>query len=167
MTTQKSYYRIMLGKGHKHAKECHEGAFFGVRNDDFWNNISDDLTEDQDAFIEKFADSFKKRFPNKNKIIACETVWTICKGIKQGDIVLCPNKKRKYWIGKVISNYSFKPNSCLPQQRKVTWLPNPIARDAMSPELKDSTKKRRTCADITDHAKEIEKLILKTNPPKK
>ena len=170
MTAQKSYYRVMLGKGHKHAKECHEGAFFGIYNDGFWDDLSKKglhELEDQDAFIEKFADLFKKHHPKKDKNKACKTVWTICKGIKQGDIVLCPNKKRKYWIGKVISNYSFKPNSCLPQQRKVTWLPNPIARDAMSPELKDSTKKRRTCADITDHAKEIEKLILKTNPPKK
>ena len=159
MTTQKSYYRVMLDK---HADECYRGKFFGVRNDDFWDDLSKKglhELEDQDAFIEKFGDAFQKRFPNKNKTIACKTVWTICKGIKKGDIVICPKKKREYWVGEVISDYSFQPDSCLPQQRKVAWLPTIIARDAMSSELKNSTNRRRTCADITEHAEEIERLI--------
>ena len=166
MTAQKSYYRVMLGKGHKHAKECHEGAFFGIYNDGFWDDLSKKglhELENQDAFIEKFADSFKKHHPKKDKTKACKTVWTICKGIKKGDIVLCPNKKREYWIGKVISDYSFQPNSCLPQQRKVAWF-STIKRDDMSPEIKKLTDLRCTCANITDHFKEIEKRISKANP---
>ena len=53
MTTQKSYYRFMLGKRQKHADQFYQGKFIGVRNNDFWN----DLPEYQDVFIEKFSDS--------------------------------------------------------------------------------------------------------------
>ena len=59
-------------------------------------------------------------------------LWTICKGIKLNDIVLCPNGEGSYWVGKVISDYFFQSGHPLPHRRKVEWLNTIIPRAEMS-----------------------------------
>ncbi len=53
---------------------------------------------------------------------------TICKGIQQGDVVLCPDGAGTYWAGKVVSDYVYAPGEVLPHRRRVEWLPITIAR---------------------------------------
>ena len=164
MTAQKSYYRVMLDK---HADECHQGEFIGVRDDGIFGDISNDLPEEWHVFNKKFRDKFLKRNPNKTIYAAgnaCGVCWTICKGIKKGDIVLCPNGQGAYWVGEIISGYLFQADSFFPHQRKVAWF-STIVRDDMSPGLKNSTGSMRTSANITKHAKEIEKFIFGASQP--
>lgn len=98
----KSYYRVMLGQKSLHAAECFAGGFIGT---DF--HIDQDLTnklpEEWRAFNKEFIPIYLAKHPNKSKItagLACGALWTVSKGIKKGDIVLCPDGSRQYRVGR-------------------------------------------------------------------
>ncbi len=167
MAIQKSYYRIILGQGHKYANECYQGEFVGTHYG-FDFDLSNELPENWRDFNAKFIDTFLKNNPDKAKIaagLACATVWVICKGIKKGDIVLCPNGQGAYWVGEVISDYVFQADSFFPHQRKVAWSPEVIARADMSQELQNSTGCPGKYATITTYAEEIESFISGASRP--
>jgi restriction system protein len=92
-------------------------------------------------------------------------LWTICKGIKRGDVVICPDGQGSYYVGEVISDYQFQSNTNLPHRRMVKWLPAIIERASMSQELKNSTGSTGTSANISQYAAEVEKLIGNVRPP--
>jgi len=91
-------------------------------------------------------------------------LWTIGKGIKQGDIVICPNGSGSYYVGEVVSDYHYQPNTNLPHRRSVRWYPVSIERNSMSQELKNSTGSTGTTANISQYAEEIERLIGNERP---
>ena len=167
MTTERSYYRIMLGRGSMHANECHDGEFIGAHFG-FDDSLSNDLPENWREFNAKFRPIFLERHPDKSKItagLACGAVWTICKGIKQGDIVLCPNGSGQYWVGEVVSDYYFEKNAdFLPQRRKVKWYEAVIERSGMSDSLRNSSGSIGTVSNVTKYAEEIELLIAGKRP---
>ena len=168
MAIQKSYYCVILGRGHKHANECYQGKFIGADYDGFDFDLSDDLSEDWRDFNAKFRDTFLKHNPNKTNIaagLACGALWTVCKGIKKGDIVLCPNGLDEYWVGEVISDYVFQADSFFLHQRKVAWMPTVIARANMSSRLRKSTKSFSSAFGITKYAEEIESFISGASRP--
>ena len=168
MAIQKSYYCVILGRGHKYANECYQGKFIGAHYDGFDFDLSDDLSEDWRDFNAKFRDTFLKHNPNKTNIaagLACGALWTVCKGIKKGDIVLCPNGLDEYWVGEVISDYVFQADSFFLHQRKVAWMPTVIARADMSSRLRKSTKSFSSAFGITKYAEEIEGFISGASRP--
>jgi restriction system protein len=91
---------------------------------------------------------------------------TICKGINQGDVVLCPDGKGSYWAGTVASDYIYAPGERLPHRRRVEWMPKMIARSEMSEALRNSTGAIGTVSDISKHATEIEGFLAGNTPPK-
>ena len=167
MTTQKSYYRVMLGQDHKYADKCYQGEFIGGQDDGgFGFDLSNHL-EDPDSFKKEFRDRYIEHNPDKEHDAgrACGAVWTICKGIEEGDIVLCPNRKGKYWVGEVISGYLYQSECFFPHQRKVAWF-SEIARADMSLKLKGSTGSQHPYVNLTEkYAKEIERLISGESQP--
>jgi len=57
--------------------------------------------------------------PEKSKVsagLACGALWTISKGIKIGDIVICPNGAGGYYVGEVSSNYFYQLGTNLPHK---------------------------------------------------
>jgi restriction system protein len=89
----KSYYRVMLGRKSIHAETCFAENFIGT---DFEVNqdLTNELTENWRDFNAKFRDIFKSNHPDKTNMgagLACGFLWTVSKGIKLGDIVLCPD----------------------------------------------------------------------------
>jgi len=167
MSLSKNYYRIMLGRRNIHAKESYEGRFIGT-NFGFDFDLSNHLSEDWRKFNAKFRDIYLNKHPDKSKVaagLACGAVWSVSKGIKKGDIVLCPNGEGEYWIGEVDSDYIFDVNSFFRHQRKVIWLPNVIVRSEMSKALQNSTGSIGTVSTITKHAKEIESFIASHSSP--
>ena len=163
----KNYVRVILGAKSVFAKECFEENFIGA---DY--NINQDLTkelpENWRDFNAKFRDIWLKTHPNKTKVaagLACGMLWTICKGIKKGDVIISPDGQGNYYVGEVISDYSYQPNTNLPHRRGVKWFPVLIERSAMSQELKNSTGSTGTSANISQYADEIEKLIGNVKPP--
>lgn len=163
----KSYFRVILGAKSLYAKECYDGNFIGA-DYDIIQDLTKELPENWRDFNAKFRDVWLQSHPDKTKIaagLACGMLWTICKGIKKGDVVICPDGQGNYYVGEVISDYIYYANSNLPHRRNVHWYPVFIERSAMSQELKNSTGSTGTSANISQYADEIEKLIGNVKPP--
>lgn len=168
MTPSKSYYRIMLGRKSIYAKQCHDEQWFGGGwgiKDDLTNRLPDNWRD----FNKEFTPVYFKANPGKSKVaagLACGMLYTICKGIQKGDIVLCPDGAGNYWAGEVISDYHYAPGETLPHRRSVQWYPESIARTDMSEALRGSTGAIGTVSNITKHTTEIEALLKGNAPPK-
>ena len=161
----KSYYRVMLGRKSAHSAECLAGNFIGA-DFDIPEDLNGKLPEEWRDFNKQFIPVFLARNPEKTKIsagLACGALWTVSKGIKKGDIVLCPDGSGSYRIGEVLGDYYYAPDQILPHRRKVQWLPKAIARSSMSEALQNSTGLIGTVSNVTDYHDEIERLIMDGN----
>lgn len=163
----KSYYRVMLGKGSMYAPECSEGKFigtdFGIRED-----LSTKLPDDWRAFNKSYIPIFLQNNPGKSKVaagLACGALWTVSKGMQQGDIALCPDGTGNYHVGEITGDYYYQPDGVLPHRRKVQWYKLSIDRNEMSEGLRNSTGSIGTVSNITKHHIEIEKLLAGIEVP--
>ena len=157
----KSYFRIMLGAKSKFAKECYEGNFIGA-DFDIDENLSGKLPDRWQDFNKIYRQVWMEKNPGKSKVsagLACGFLWTICKGLQEGDVVLCPDGEGAYWVGEITSGYSFHPNENLPHRRELNWFTAKIQREEMSVELQRSTGSIGTVSRISKHSDELEKLI--------
>lgn len=157
----KKYNRVMLGRGAMYAKECRDNGYIGAHFD-IDVDLSDSLYENWRDFNKKFIPLWMSNVPGKSTTsagLACGFLWTIVKGLKIGDIVLCPSGEGYYYVGVIDSDYYYIPNAVLPHRRKVIWLDKVIDRKSMSKELKNSSGSIGTCCDVTKYAAEIENLI--------
>ncbi len=163
----KNYYRIMLGQKSIFADEAHKASFIGAGwLYDF--DLTNKLPENWREFNQKTIPVFLEQNPNKTKVsagLACGMLHTITKGIKIGDIVLCPDGKGNYYVGEVTSDYFFHSGKVLPHRRNVNWFPKQISREDMSNELKNSSGSIGTVSNISKYAEEIESLISGARPP--
>lgn len=151
----------MLGAKHSMAQECYEGQFVGG-GWGFKIDFTGKLPEERRPFSAQFIPLFLKNYPEKSKVVAglaCGMLYTICKGMKIGDIVLCPKGEGEYWAGEVAGDYYYAEGQALPHRRKVNWYPQVIRRSDFSQGLKNSTGAIGTVSDITSHAEEIDRLI--------
>jgi restriction system protein len=158
----KSYYRVMLGRKSAHAAECFAGGFIGT-DFDIHEDLAHKLPEEWRDFNKQFIPIFLAIHPDKTKIsagLACGAVWTVSKGIKEGDGVLCPDGAGSYRVGEVLGNYYYAAGQVLPHRRKVHWLDAPILRSAMSEALQNSTGSVGTVSNITNYREEIERLLV-------
>jgi len=151
----------MLGKQSVHAADCFAGNFigadFGIHED-----LSHHLPEEWRTFNKQFIPKFLERNPEKEKIgagLACGALFTISKGIKKGDVVLCPDGGGNYRVGDVAGDYYYAVNQVLPHRRKVSWRPEPIARASMSEALQNSTGSAGTVSDISSYRIELDQLL--------
>ncbi len=131
----------MLGKQSIYAKEAHEGNYIGAG----WLpevDLTKKLTDNWREFNKEMIPLYLSKYPDKTKIaagLACAMVHTVSRGILKGDIVLCPDGQRNYFVGEVTGDYFFQPGTSLPHRRSVNWYPGTISRDGMSEQLKNST----------------------------
>lgn len=157
----KHYNRVMLGKKSIHAARCLAGGFIGA-DYDIREDLTGQLPEDWRPFNQKFIPLWMKNNPGKSKIaagLACGMLWTICRGLKVGDVVLCPDGTGVYRVGTITSEYQYRPGEVLFHRREVQWLDVGIERSAMSEGLRNSAGSIGTTCDLTSHAEEIERLI--------
>ena len=157
----KNYYRVMLGRKSMYADECITGNFIGAFFD-IDHDLSGKLPEEWREFNKQFIPIYLEKHPGKSKITAglsCGALWTIAKGIKKGDIVLCPDGTGIYRVGEVMGDYYYVPGEILPHRRKVNWLNTLIARNAMSEALQNSSGSIGTVCMISNYGQEIEKFI--------
>jgi len=124
----KRYIRVMLGAKSIHAKECYDGNFIGA-DYDINVDLTNELPEKWRDFNAKYRPIWLEANEGKSKVaagLACGMLWTISKGIRKGDIVLCPDGEGNYYVGEVESNYHYHPNKILPHRRTVKWYPSSI-----------------------------------------
>lgn len=156
----------MLGKQSAHATTCLAEGFIGA-DFEIPQDLSADLTDHYREFNAKYRPIFLEGHPGKSKIsagLACGFLWTVSKGIKKGDVVLCPDGTGTYRVGEVTSDYFYVPGGVLPH-RLVNWLAATISRADMSDALKNSTGSIGTVSDVSGYADEIEMLICGVSPP--
>lgn len=159
----KKYNRVMLGRGGKFAEECFKGGYIGA-DFDIPEDLSAHLYENWRDFNKRYIPVFMQHNPDKTKVAAglgCGALWTICKGLQVGDIVLCPNGKGEYYIGEVAGDYFYVPGTDLPHRRPVTWKMEVIRRAEMSEQLRHSSGSIGTCSDVTRYADEIENMLAR------
>lgn len=164
----KGYYRIMLGKTSSLADVCYAGSWFGG-DWGFDFDLTGQFPDDWRKFNKKFIPVYLESHPGKHKVaagLACGMLYTICKGIQEGDIVLCPDGKGSYHVGEVIGGYRFVADAPLRHQRQVKWYSDSVARIDMSDALKNSSGSIGTVSNITKYTEEIEQLIAGKAPPK-
>jgi len=163
----KSYYRLMLGQKSVYADQCFKGNFIGV-NFGIAEDLTPNLPDEWREFNKNFIPAYLKGHPDKTKIaagLACGNLWTVAKGIKIGDIVICPDGSGTYRVGEITSDYVYVPGTDLPHRRSVTWYNQTIDRAAMSDELRHSTGSIGTICNISGYQAEIEKLIGSASIP--
>ena len=160
----KCYYRVMLGKSSIHAAAAFAENFIGADysiNED----LTDRLPEEWREFNRAFIPTYIRANPKKTKIgagLAMGALWTVSKGIKIGDIALCPIGDGRYRVAEVTGRYQFAPGTVLPHRRPVRWLEQTIDRADMSDALRHSTGSIGTVCEVTQYAEEIERLIGRT-----
>ncbi len=157
----KNYYRVMLGQKSVYAEECFSGGFFGA---DFGlhQDLTEHLPEQQREFNQQFRPIWMKSHPEKSKASAgmsCGALHTVCKGIREGDMLLCPDGQGAYRVAEVTEPYSYRPGEILPHRRGAHWHSDRIKREDMSIELRNSTGSIGTVSNITKYAEEIETLM--------
>lgn len=157
----KSFYRVILGAKSVYADVCYNDGFIGAHYN-IHQDLSNELTDDWREFNAKYREVYLSIYPEKSKIsagLACGMLWTICKGIKNGDIILSPNGKGSYFVGEVVSDYYYIESEILPHRRKMNWFSVQIERSAMSEALRNSTGSVGTISNVTQYADEIQELI--------
>ena len=164
----KRYNRVMLGRGGMYADQCLKEGIIGV---DFLPDIdlSMRLPDVWQEFNKVHIPIWTKEHPDRSKIaagLACGNLWTVSKGLQIDDIVLSPNGRGEYYVGKITGNYYFSKGDFLPHRRKVEWFDVVIERTAMSEALRHATGAIGTCCDITQYAQEVDNYINKATPPK-
>lgn len=157
----KEFYRVMLGRGSMYAQECREQGFIGA-DFDIQQDLTGHLSEDWREFNKAFIPIYLQANPGKSKIAAglcCGFLWTVCKKIQIGDIVLSPDGKGRYFVGEVQSDYRYVPGAKQPHQRQVHWFDEMIDRSEMSEALRRSTGSIGTVSQISKYREELDGLI--------
>lgn len=151
----------MAGQGSAYAKQCFDEGFIGI-DYKIHVDLSTKLPDNWRDFNKEFRPVYLESHPGKSKIaagLACAFTWTLCKGLKEGDIVITPDGNGRYRAGKISGPYHYAIGQFLPHRRKVDWLPDPFDRSDMSEALRRSTNSTGTCCDITSYAEELDALI--------
>lgn len=157
----KRYNRVMAGARSANAQQCFTEGFIGV-DYEVPVDLTGRLPDDWRVFNHEFIPVYLAGHPNKTKIaagLACAFIWTVSKGLRQGDMVITPDGMGRYRAGEIVSDYFYAPSQVLPHRRKVNWLPNPIDRSDMSEDLQRSTNSTGACCDVTKYSDEMERLI--------
>jgi restriction system protein len=168
MKSVKGYYRVMLGQKSIYATECFAGNFIGTDygvDQDLTNKLPEEWQGSNKAFIPIYL----QKHPDKTKIgagLACGALWTVSKGIRKGDIVLCPDGVGHYRVGEVSGDYTYEPGKVLFHRRPVQWLNVSIDRAAMSEALRNSTGSIGAVSNVSRYSEEIERFIDGVSAPK-
>ena len=162
----------MLGRGGQFAEECFKGGFIGADfeiPEDLTYHLSDNWREFNKRYIPIFIQNNPDKSSKVTAGLSCGFLWTICKGLELGDIVLCPRGNGEYLVGEIAGDYFYAPGTNLRHCRPVKWTGQVVRRADMSDKLRHSAGSIGTCCDLTRYADEIESLLgtVKTAQPQK
>ena len=157
----RNFYRLMLGRKSIHAESCFNGSFVGT-DFDIHQDLSGKLPDNWRDFNKEFIPIYLENKPDKSKItagLACGAIWTVSKGMDQGDIVLCPDGAGHYRVGEIAGVYKYENGEILPHRRPVRWLDLNIERSAMSEDLQHSCGSIGTISNVSKYSAEIERFL--------
>ena len=151
----------MLGRKSIHAESCFNGGFVGT-DFDVHHDLSGRLPDNWRDFNKEFIPIYLENKPDKSKItagLACGAIWTVSKGMDQGDIVLCPDGAGQYRVGEISGVYNYANGEILPHRRSVRWLDLLIDRKAMSEKLQNSCGSIGTISNVSKYSAEVERFL--------
>lgn len=167
-TPMKSYYRIMLGRQSSLAKTAFGEGIIGI-HDNYVGDLEGRLPDDWRSFNKEMIPIYLAKNPEKSKVaagLACGFMWTVCKGIVKGDIILSPDGTGTYFVGEVTGDYEYLDAPFFPHRRTVQWTGQVVQRSDMSDALRNSSGSIGTVSNISKYADEIERLIRGEDAPK-
>ena len=152
----KRFYKVMLGKKSDLAEKCRVEGFIGTDFDvyeDLTGQLPDDWREFNQQWIEKLLPRKKSRV---SAGMAAGALWVVSKGIRQGDIVLCPTTFPGELIaGEVIGDYEYVKEGPLPHRRRVRWFSGVIQRANLSTDLRGGLGYGATVCTLDPYGQEI------------
>ena len=152
----KRFYKVMLGKKSDLAEKCRVEGFIGTDFDvceDLTGQLPDDWREFNQQWIEKLLPGKKSRV---SAGMAAGALWVVSKGIRQGDIVLCPTTFPGELIaGEVIGDYEYVKEGPLPHRRRVRWFSGVIQRANLSTDLRGGLGYGATVCTLDPYGQEI------------
>ena len=118
----KQYNRIMLGEHGMYIKKCLEHNYIGAN---FLKDV--DLNETpfskEEVWRQQMIKKYLELHPDKSVQTARNCIgflWTVCFGLKIGDIVLASNGNGGYHVGEITGNYFYQSGEELSHRRTVT-----------------------------------------------
>ena len=158
-----NFMRVIPGQGCMYAEEFVKEGYVGIG---FLHgeNLSDRLFDKYEKTRDILGPLYLEQHPDKNKIhagLAVGCIWTVCKYLKKGDIILLANGNSCYVVGKIVGDYEYCPGSPMSHRRKVEWSSRIISRTEMSDGLRHSSGSIGTCCDLTKYSEELTKPIEK------
>jgi len=161
---QKNYWVVRMGQGNKYAKDGRENDIVAVG----WNELDLDLSNyrslDRRAFAEEVGKLLKKVYTNSSDRYIFSTVGQLHKFlslIKEGDVVITPDKNRQYNIGEISGDYYYAdPDDIIPyrHRRNIKWLKTVDKKD-VSKSLAGSLGAIMTTFNVSKHSDEIETIL--------
>jgi restriction system protein len=156
----KKYFRVFLGSGGEHLKECFDKGFIGIHYG-FQESLSPYLSDIWTESREKIKPVYLKFNPGKSPVgagLSSGALWTFGSGMHRGDFIFCPDGNGNYFYGEISGDYEYVENSFFPHQRKVAWSKSTFPRAEMSDDFKKSTGSTLTIIDVSRFSDEIEIL---------
>lgn len=168
MSVAKSFYRVMLGPAGAYAADGRANNWIGA-NWGFDFDLSENLALEREAFKRAMRPIYLEQNPDRTKVaagLACGMLYTICKDMKPGDVILSPDGQGAYHVGTVAGHYFYAEAEEISHRRRVEWYAGTIARAEMSQPLRNSTGSIGTVSNVTKHGDEIERLIAGEDAPR-
>jgi len=160
-----AYYRVFLGRGQAYLAECLNGGFigvdYGVRED-----LTECLTADWTNFRAAYVPIMIAQNPGMNAIgagLRCGVIWSLGKGMQNGDIVFTRDAEGNFHVGDVNGVYWYAPGEVLPHRRRVSWRDRKIASSSMTAQLRRACAAPLALINLQNHVAELQ-VLLSTNP---
>ena len=108
----KKYFRVFLGSGGEHIKECVEKGFIGIHYG-FETSLTPYLAETWSESRDHIKPVYLKFNPGKSPVgagLSCGALWTFGKGMQRGDLIFCPDGNGNYFTGEITGDYKYVEN---------------------------------------------------------
>ena len=161
MSSNRRIWRLRLGSQGIEAEYAFSDGSAGV-GFDIPEDLSGKFPEEWREFNENYIPGWLERNPEKSKVAAglsCAAVWTLGRGIRQGDLLMTPTPDGRFRFGKVTGEYYFDAENVLPHRRRVEWLDEFAEKEDLSEGLYRSIRGPLSLVQITKYSDEIEALV--------
>lgn len=151
----------MLGRKHIYAAEAHDGNYIGI-NFEILEDLSSHRCVSRKEFVDIYVNELQRQDITRTKIsaaMATGMLWTILHTAQIGDLVICPDGNRNYFIGKIVGEYSYVAGAHLPHQRRVIWRNQLYPMNLFSQEFQNSAGSIGTISDLTKYSTEVNIIL--------
>ncbi len=167
MSRGKEYKRIMLGRKSVNADDAIKGGFI-CAGFLFGMDLTGKFPDEWRDFNRQMIPVWMEQNPDRSKVaagLACGMLHTICRGLRNGDIVMSPDTNGDYHFGEIAGDYFYDPAYELPHKRPVCWFDVTVHRNDLSDELQNSIGSIGTVSTVNKYAAEIEAIIGNQTAP--